>query len=89
MKPVAIDPYGCGCTECIIGEYIPLQEATDAQVLDMLDGRLSNHTGYELSDFQIEETWIAKRTPHCIEKELLSIKVYRPPDPGTRPFGMR
>ena len=28
--PVAIDPAGCGCTECLTGQYVPLERATDA-----------------------------------------------------------
>jgi len=44
--PIAIDPPGCGCTECVTGEYVPLDEATDDQLELMLKGRITNNTGY-------------------------------------------
>lgn len=49
MNPIAIDPPGCGCTECITGEYVPLVDATPRQITDMLAGRLGNNTGCEFS----------------------------------------
>lgn len=45
---IAIDPPGCGCTECIIGQYVPLNHATPENIAAMLSGQLSNHTGVEL-----------------------------------------
>lgn len=45
MKVVAIDPYGCGCTECLTGEYVPLSSARSSQVKAMLKGKLDDHTG--------------------------------------------
>ena len=44
---IAIDPWDCGCTECITGEYKPLAHATDDDIADLLAGRLSSnlHTG--------------------------------------------
>ncbi|MEU6719792.1 hypothetical protein ABZ897_50770 [Nonomuraea sp. NPDC046802] len=44
-RPTAIDPPDCGCTQCIVGTYVPLAEATDSQVAAMLRGDLDNHTG--------------------------------------------
>ena len=46
----AIDPFDCGCTECILGEYTPLAFATDDDIADLLAGRLISHlnTGDEL-----------------------------------------
>ena len=44
-RPFAIDPLDCGCTQCIVGTYVPLAEATDGQVAAMLCGDLDNHTG--------------------------------------------
>lgn len=43
MKLIAIDPWDCGCTECITGEYKPLVNATDDDIADLLAGRLSSH----------------------------------------------
>lgn len=43
MKVIAVDPWDCGCTECIIGEYVPLRMATDDQIADLLAGRLRNN----------------------------------------------
>jgi hypothetical protein len=41
----AIDPQGCGCTECLVGEYVPLERATNRQIQRMLKGKLDDHTG--------------------------------------------
>ncbi|MGW3308243.1 hypothetical protein ACWDG9_16840 [Streptomyces sp. NPDC001073] len=40
---IAIDPPGCGCTECMTGEYVPLNRATPDQVAALLNGTLRNH----------------------------------------------
>lgn len=50
---IAIDPPGCGCTECIIGDYVPLDLATDEQVLAMLQGYLYNNTGWDRDEFEV------------------------------------
>lgn len=42
--PVAIDPPGCGCTECLTGECVPLDRATDAQLELMLQGKIRNNS---------------------------------------------
>lgn len=47
MNPIAIDPPGCSCTECMTGEYVPLANASSRQVTDMLAGRIANNTGLE------------------------------------------
>jgi hypothetical protein len=46
-RVTAIDPIGCGCTECLTGEYVPLEEATDEQVRRMVNGVIRDHTGVE------------------------------------------
>lgn len=43
MPPIAIDPWECGCTECITGECVALRYATDENIADLLTGRLANH----------------------------------------------
>lgn len=50
--PIAIDPPECGCTECITGEYVPLERVTREQIVDLLTGRIANH----LSDWHNEHT---------------------------------
>lgn len=42
--PVQVDPPGCGCTECLTGEYVPLDMATADQVRRMIDGELNDAT---------------------------------------------
>jgi hypothetical protein len=44
LVPSAIDPEGCGCTECLTGEYYPLNRATPAMIRDMLAGYIANNT---------------------------------------------
>lgn len=43
-KLLAIDPPTCGCTECLVGEYMPEAQASREEILEMLHGRLGNHT---------------------------------------------
>lgn len=43
VKVLAIDPAGCGCTECCTGEYVPLERATDEQLIDLLTGDIENN----------------------------------------------
>ncbi|MGW0333540.1 hypothetical protein ACWD0J_16985 [Streptomyces sp. NPDC003011] len=47
---IAVDPPGCGCTECMTGEYVPLHRATPDQVASLLNGKLHNnlHSGTKL-----------------------------------------
>lgn len=52
-EPVQIDPPGCGCTECLTGEYVPLDQASKEQVAAMLAGKLSNATS-EVFDMTIK-----------------------------------
>lgn len=44
MTAIAIDPAGCGCTECLTGEYVPFDLASDEQIADMIYGKIANHT---------------------------------------------
>ena len=45
---LAVDPVGCGCTECIIGEYIPADQVAREQIPVfqnlIRDGVLDDHT---------------------------------------------
>ncbi|MCX4821604.1 hypothetical protein OG883_17245 [Streptomyces sp. NBC_01142] len=54
---IAVDPIGCGCTECMAGGYVPLNRANAAHVAALLTGRLRNHTGatFQVSaDYELE-----------------------------------
>jgi DNA-binding PadR family transcriptional regulator len=64
--PIAIDPYGCGCTECITGEYVPLERATDAQLAAMLRGEIRDNT----SAGELEIVVTVRRTWGEFETEL-------------------
>lgn len=39
----AIDPVGCGCTECLIGEYKPVDQATAEDMLALFLGELRDN----------------------------------------------
>jgi len=45
---LAVDPDGCGCTECLIGEYVPqnqwVQNANLLDVLRLLRDEVRNNT---------------------------------------------
>lgn len=43
-KLIAIDPAGCGCTECFIGEYRPADQATSDEIQALFLGLLRDHT---------------------------------------------
>lgn len=47
---LAVDPAGCGCTECIIGEYLPADQANDTHLYSIITGDLSNNDpgGYSI-----------------------------------------
>lgn len=50
----AIDPRGCGCTECLTGEYVPLDRADDIDLLGLLLGHFTNNTGLSESEIYAE-----------------------------------
>lgn len=41
---LAIDPRGCGCTECLTGEYVPIDEADAEQIRQLMLGRIADHS---------------------------------------------
>lgn len=43
---IAIDPEYCGCTECLTRKYVPLNQASAQQVINMLNSEIGNNTGY-------------------------------------------
>lgn len=43
-KASAIDPRGCGCTECIVGEYVPAEDATREHLRRLAVGDMTNNT---------------------------------------------
>lgn len=43
-NPRAIDPRGCGCTECLTGEYVPEERALPEHWLRVLQGTICNNT---------------------------------------------
>lgn len=49
-SPIAIDPPGCGCTECLTGVYVALDWASSRQILDLLAGDIASnlHSGTEV-----------------------------------------
>lgn len=67
MKPVQIDPAGCGCTECLTGEYVPLDRATPKQVRKLLAGKLADATS---EVFSVEGTYPHRRFVTALNSHL-------------------
>lgn len=42
-----IDPANCGCTDCCIGEAVPLSSALDRHVRGLLAGRVRSRIGHD------------------------------------------
>lgn len=38
MEKIFIDPEGCGCTDCIVGESVPLDNVSPVQLLSIVSG---------------------------------------------------
>ncbi len=55
-KLLAGDPVGCGCTECQVGEYVPLNEASPAAIALLASDQLQNNTGIDSLE-EILEVW--------------------------------
>ncbi|MFG2847422.1 hypothetical protein ACGF12_30280 [Kitasatospora sp. NPDC048296] len=70
-RPIAIDPPDCGCTECIVGEYVPLREASEDQIAQMLRGELRDHTSVP---FRVSARW-ELYDPHPDSQHLVSVQV--------------
>lgn len=56
---IQVDPYGCGCTECLTGEYVPLDRATPEQMAAMLHGKLSNATSEDFTLTTVAEHYLS------------------------------
>lgn len=52
-KIIALDPYDCGCTECITGLYVPLVNATIKQLKKAIKGKISNNTGFSINQLKL------------------------------------
>lgn len=47
IKPAAIDPPLCSCATCGMGVHVPLDAATDQQMLLMVLGKVQDRTGVQ------------------------------------------
>lgn len=52
--PWAIDPRDCGCTECLVGEYVPERLATPEHWQRVLDGTIFNNTHGTYRDLRLK-----------------------------------
>jgi hypothetical protein len=44
-RPAWVDPAGCGCTDCLTGDAVPLDRATSAQIAMLLTHQIHDRTG--------------------------------------------
>lgn len=68
MKRLAVDPPHCGCTECITGVYVPLDEALPKEIARMVRGRIADNTS---CDVTIKFNYIWGRTSVQPRMEVL------------------
>lgn len=82
--PIAIDPPECACTECITGEYVPLDRATPEQIADMLAGRIADNTnsGTEFTvTIRVTATDGYDSQAWDLDPALLGVTIPREPNP--------
>lgn len=53
-KPKRVDPVGCGCTDCLTGYSVPLDQASNRILHKMVCGKVQNATGFSTEDFDIQ-----------------------------------
>lgn len=78
---VAVDPVRCGCTQCIVGDYIPEEnwEPRSGDIYGLVSGGISNHTNN--SDFGLVfqssfKDYAAKQFITEMEEEFDSVVGY-------------
>ena len=55
MEPKAIDPIGCGCTECMTGEYLSLDMTREYQLAALLRGEIADNTDIRFTIIRTSE----------------------------------
>lgn len=55
-KPLMVDPAGCGCIQCVVGDSIPAQRLTNRQKDQVVDDfKITDRTGYTEREW---EKWL-------------------------------
>ena len=69
---VAIDPENCSCTECLTGLYVPLNRASAAQLIRVIEDDMTNNTGYD----NVKDLLggIERNNPHAYEEVVDFVK---------------
>lgn len=55
MSAGRVDPPGCVCTDCTVGDSVPLDLATEAQVEALCEEELQDATGMSELEFDVWE----------------------------------
>lgn len=72
---VVVDPPGCGCTECMTGEYVPLDQAKPWQLERLFTGHAVNNTGLRFEAVADEDAGTVKIIPHWEDGGLVADSV--------------
>jgi len=84
---IAIDPTGCGCTDCIIGDSIPLDSPSSDALLDIVlrNRPFINRTSVTVAIIELSDGWRA--LPGVLfTREQVNQIMYSPKHGDTKPF---